>query len=204
VEGTCSPHDTVILQLRNLWALECVLGKWISDFVRLRPLLEFLNKLVIDTLLHVDPRTSTAALAMVEEDTKVDPRDGVVNISIIEDDIGTLATQLERDLLQVRPSGSLHDLAADNSATGESNLVDVHVRGERGAGDLAEAGEDVDDAWWETGLLDELGGVERTERGLFGGLDDDGIAAGDGWADLPCPHKKGEVPWDDLRNDTNL
>jgi len=36
-------------------------------------LLEALDELVVDTLLNVDTRTSTAALSVVEEDTKVDP-----------------------------------------------------------------------------------------------------------------------------------
>jgi hypothetical protein len=204
VGGWSSLHDAVVLQLRNLRALECVLGEWVSDLVRLCPLLEFLDELVVDTFLHVDPRTRTAALAVVEEDTEVDPRDGILDIGILKDDIRTLATQLERDLLQVRPCGGLHDLAADNGATGESNLVYVHVGGERSTGDLAETGENIDDTRWESGLLDELSGIEGTKRGLFGGLEDHGVTAGDGWTNFPCPHKEGEVPWDNLGTDTNL
>ena len=76
--------------------------------------------------------------------------------------------------------------------------------GESRTSDLAKTGEDVDDTGWETSFFDELGGVESAERGLFGGLEDNDIAASDGRADLPCPHEEGEVPWDDLRTDTDL
>lgn len=76
--------------------------------------------------------------------------------------------------------------------------------GESRTSDLAKTGEDVDDTGWETGFFDELGGVESAERGLFGGLEDDDIATGDSRADLPCPHEEREVPWDNLRTDTDL
>ena len=76
--------------------------------------------------------------------------------------------------------------------------------GESSTSDLAKAGDDVDDTGWEASLFDELGGVESAERGLLGGLENDGVAAGDGRADLPGPHEKGKVPWDDLRDDTDL
>lgn len=76
--------------------------------------------------------------------------------------------------------------------------------GEGSAGDLAEAREDVDDAGGETGFLDEGGGVEGAEGGLFCGFEDDDVAAGDGGADFPCPHQEGEVPGDDLGADADL
>lgn len=161
------------------------MGKWVSDLVRLSPLLKCLDKFVIDTLLNIDPGASTAALAVVEKDTKVNPRDSIINISIIKDNIGALTTQLKRDLLQIRASSGLHDLSANNGAASESNFVDVHVGGECSTGNLAEAGEDVDDTWGKAGLLDELGGIEGTKGGLFGGLEDDGVSAGHGWANFP-------------------
>ena len=75
---------------------------------------------------------------------------------------------------------------------------------EGSTGNLAEAGDDVDNTRWETGFFDELGGVEGAERGLFGGLENDDVAAGDGRANLPGPHEEWEIPWDDLRADTDL
>ena len=66
-------HDAVELDLRDLWALEGVLGEWVADDVLLCSLLESLDEVVIDALLYVDTRASAAALAVVEEDTEVDP-----------------------------------------------------------------------------------------------------------------------------------
>lgn len=71
-------------------------------------------------------------------------------------------------------------------------------------GGLAKAGEDVDDARWEASFLGELGGIEGTEGSLFGGFQDNCIAACDSWANLPCPHEQWEVPWNDLAADTDL
>ena len=181
------PHDTVILQLRDLRTLESIIGKRIADLVLPSTFLEPLNELVVDTLLDIDSRSSTAALAVVEEDSEVDPRDGIFDISIVEDDVRALASQLKRHLLQIRASSGLHDLATDDSATGEGDFVDVHVRGDGCTGDLAEAGDDVDDSWWEASFLDELGGVKAGKGGLFGGLEDDDVSTGDCGANLPCP-----------------
>lgn len=78
------------------------------------------------------------------------------------------------------------------------------MRGDGRTGDLTEPGDDVDDAWGETGLFDEIAHVECGEGGLLGGLEDDGVAAGDGGTDFPRPHEEREVPGDDLTADTNL
>ena len=80
-------HDSIILKLRNLWALEGVGSEWVTDLVGSGTLLEPLNELVVNTRLDINTGTSTAALAVVEEDTEVDPGDGILNISIVEDDV---------------------------------------------------------------------------------------------------------------------
>jgi hypothetical protein len=46
--------------------------------------------------------------------------------------------------------------------------------------------------------VEEVGHVERGERRLLGGLEDDGVAAGERRADLPGEHEQREVPGDDL------
>ena len=198
------PHDTVILQLGDLRTLERVRTEWVTNDILLRPGLERLNEFVIDALLNVDPGSSTAALAMVEENSEIDPRNRVLDIRIVEHDVRALATKFQGNLLQIRASSRLHDLSANNGRPSESDLVNVHMSGEGSTCDLAEAGNDVDNPGWETRFFDELGGIESTERGLFGGLENDGVAAGDGRANLPGPHQEGKVPWDDLANDTDL
>lgn len=184
--------------------LEGIGGVRITDNVLLCSLLEPLDELVVDTLLNVDSATSTAALAVVEEDTKVDPRDGVVNVGVIEDNVGGLATKFEGDLLQVAASSGLHDLATDEGGTGEGDLVDIHVGGNGCTTDLTETSNDVDNTWWETSLLDERGGDVTGKRGLLSGLNNNSVTAGNGRTNLPCPHEKGEVPWDDLTTNTDL
>ena len=75
--------------------------------------------------------------------------------------------------------------------------VDVHVGGERGAGGVAETRDDVEDPVGDAGELGEVRVVERGERRLLGGLDDDGAARGERRADLEEEHHGGEVPGDD-------
>lgn len=148
------PHDAVKLELGDLRALEGVRTEGIAHDVLLRPLLEFLDELVVDVFLDIDSGAGTAALSVVEEDAEVDPRDGVINICVFENDVGALAAELEGNFLEIRAGGGFHYLAAHDGAAGEGDLIDVHVSGERGTGDLAEPGEDVDDTWREAGLLD--------------------------------------------------
>jgi hypothetical protein len=198
------PHDAVKLQLRDLRALECVLGEGVANSVLGSALPESLNELVIDALLDVDARTSAAALSVVEVDTKVDPVDGLVEVGIIKDNVGALASELESNLLQVGASGRLHNLSADDGGTSESDLVNVHVGGHGSTGDLSETSDDVDDTWWEAGLLDELASYVRRQRCLLSSLEDNHVTGGNGGADLPCPHEQGEVPRDNLTANTNL
>ena len=198
------PHDAVILQLGDLRTLERVRTEWVTHNVLLRSGLERFDELVIDPLLNIYPGSSAAALAVVEENTKVDPRNCILDIRVVEDNIWALATKLQGHLFQIRASSRFHDLPANNGRSRESDLVNVHVGREGSAGNLAEAGDDVDDARWESGFFDELGGVEGAERSLFGGLENDDVTAGDGRANLPGPHEEWEIPWDDLRANTDL
>ena len=191
-------HDAVELELGNLRALEGVRSERVANDVLGRALLELLHELVVNALLHVDTRAGAAALAVVEEDTKVDPGDGVVDVGVLEDDVGGLATELESDLLEVGGGSSLEDLATDDGGASEGDLVDVHVGGEGSTGDLTETRDDVDDTGREASLLDELGGNEATKRSLLSSFQDDSVTASNGRANLPCPHEKGEVPGDDL------
>ena len=192
------------MELRDLRALERRGLKGVADLVLGRALLESLNKLVVDATLHKDARPRAAALAVVIKNAKVDPRNRILDVGIVEHDVGALAAELERDLLQVRACSSLHDLPADDGAARKGDLVDVHVRGNGSARRLAKAGQDVDDAGREAGFFDELGCKEAGQRCLLGGLEDNGVAAGDGGANLPGPHDDGEVPGNDLAADANL
>lgn len=76
-------------------------------------------------------------------------------------------------------------MTTDNGGSGESDLVNVHVGRDGSSGNLSETRDDVDDSWWETGLLDETGGEKTGKWGLLGSLEDDGVTTGDGWTNLP-------------------
>lgn len=158
-------HDAIELGLGDLGTLEGLAVEGVADLVLEGTGLEPLEELVVDVLLDEDAAAGAAALAVVEVDAEVDPGDGVFDVGVVEDDVGALAAELEGDLLQVALGGGLEDLATDEGGAGEGDLVDVHVGGDGGAGGTAEAGDDVDDAGGEAGLLDELGGVEGAERG---------------------------------------
>lgn len=196
-------HDAVELELGDLRALEGVALERVADLVLLGTGLEALKEGVVDALLDQDTAAGTAALAVVEVDAEVDPGDGVVDIRVVEDDVGALAAQLEGDLLQVTLGSGLQDLAADQGGASEGDLVNVHVGRHGSTGDTANAGDDVDDTWWEASLDDELANIEGGERGLLSGLEDDGVSRGDDGADLPGEHEQGEVPGDDLATDAD-
>lgn len=80
-------HDSVVLELADLRSLEGVGGEWVTNNVLGCSGLELLDKFVVDTGLDVDSRSGAAALAVVEEDTKVDPRDGVLDVGVVEDNV---------------------------------------------------------------------------------------------------------------------
>lgn len=196
-------HDAVELELGDLRTLEGVGGEGVTDLVLGGTLTEAGNELVVDVLLDQQARAGAAALAVVEEDTKVGPGDGVVNVSVIEDDVGRLATQLQSDILEVALGSGLEDGTTDHGGTSEGNLVDVHVAGDGGTGNTTETRDDVDHTRGEASLLDELTHVQTGERGLLGSLHDNGVTGSHGRSNLPRPHEEREVPGDDLTADTN-
>jgi len=63
------------------------------------------------------------------------------------------------------------------------------------------AGDDVDHARGQVDVAEDLGQQQRRERRGFGGLEDDGVAAGQGRCQFPGGHEQREVPRDDLSDD---
>jgi len=193
--------DGLLLLSRNLGAHVHIL-----ESVALGALLgggdELLNELLVDALLDVDAGASGADLALVEEHTNLGSSDGIVDISIIADDEGGLATELEGAAFQVGLGGGLHDDLANVSGASEGDLVDIHVGANGGTSGGAIPGEHVDDTSGVAGLVDELGQAESRQRGLLGGLQNDAAADGEGGGELPDGHEQGEVPGDDLTDNT--
>ena len=113
--------------------------------------LELGDEALLDRLLHEEARAGAADLALVEPDGVDEALDGAVEIGVLEDDVGRLAAELERQAL-AGAGGGLADDLADFGRAGEGDLVDIGVIDDRGAG-VALAGDDVDDALGQAGLL---------------------------------------------------
>lgn len=95
-------------------------------------------------------------------------------------------------------------MTTNNGGTSEGDLVNVHVGRDGGTSNLSKTGNNVDDSWWETSLLDQVGSNETGERSLLSSLQNNSVTSGNSGTDLPCPHEQWEVPWDDLTANTNL
>ena len=64
------------------------------------------------------------------QDTLGSVLDGLVEVGIVKDDVGTLSSELEGDLLEVGLGRLLHDLSTNGGGSGESDLVNVGVGGQ--------------------------------------------------------------------------
>ena len=176
-----------------------VLVERVAEPQRREPRLQPVDDLLVDALLHQQPRSGAADVPLVEEDAVDDALDGLVDRRVVEDDVRGLAAELEGDLL-AGSGDRLGDLATHGGRPGERDLVDVRMPHQRRAR-LAGAGDDVDDPVRELGLLHDLGEQQRGQRGGLGGLQHDGVARGERRGDLPGEHEQREVPRDDLRGD---
>jgi hypothetical protein len=125
------------------------------------------------------------------QDTLASVCDGIVDIGIIKDDVGTLSTELERNLLQVTVCGLFEDLLSDSGRTSEGDLVDSRRRSKGLTNSRTVTDNDVDDTSGDTSLLDELGHVQGCEGGQLGRLHDDGTSGSECGSDLPREHVKG-------------
>mmetsp|Transcript_34092 Transcript_34092/g.61455 ORF Transcript_34092/g.61455 Transcript_34092/m.61455 type:complete len:545 (-) Transcript_34092:51-1685(-) len=182
-----------VVDLRTLVVLA---GEGVTNGVVGGGLGSLLDELVVDLLVHVHAGPGGAALAVVEEERHVRVGDGAVDIDVRADDDGGFATELKSAGLDLFSGEASHDLA-DLSGAGEGGLVDELVAGKRATDGGAETSYDVDDTLGEADLGGELGDEERRERGLLGGLEDDGVTGGKGRTKLPGRHEEGEVPGDD-------
>ena len=138
-------------------------------------------------------------MPLIEEDAIHYALDGLLHGCVVEDDVGGLATQLECHLL-LGARGRAGDGAADCRRPGERDFVDTGVVDEKLPG-VASAGDDVDDALRQVGLLQDLREQQRRERSGLRGLQYDGVAGGQRGRDLPREHQQRKVPRDDLRRD---
>ena len=153
-----------------------------------------------DRLLHEQARAGAADVTLVEVDAVDDALDRLVERRVVEDDVGGLAAELERQLLVGAGDGAL-DRLADVGRAGERDLVDVGVR-RRARAPVSPA---------PVTMLTTPGGSsacrqisakqQRGQRRRLGRLQHDRVAARQRRRDLPRRHQQREVPRDDLAGD---
>lgn len=125
-------HDSVVLKLGSLGSLESLSRERVSNLEGVDLLGEEVEEFVVDSLLDVDPRSGTAALSVVEEQSEGGPRDGLLEVGVVEDNVGRLSSELESHVLEVGRSGGLHDDTSDEGRSSEGELVESRVRKREG------------------------------------------------------------------------
>ena len=191
-------ENPLVLGLGHLRALECVRLERVADHAgALGPLIERLDELVVDGILHQDPRGGSTYLALIRHDACVAPPHSLLKVCIIEDQQRGLASSFQGDVLHCAAC-SLHDLLAGSGRAGKGDLVDVNVRGYSRARDLAVAVDDVDHARREAGFFDQIGKIQHAQGRLLRQLEHYGVAARERRSKLPGCHQQRKVPWDDL------
>src|SRR6266516_1126188 len=154
---------------------------------------ELLDHLRMHRFLDQQARPRGAHFALAVEDPRLRAAHGSLQIGIGEDDVRTLAAQLERDAL-VRLRGHLHDLPANLGGSRERDLVDIGMPHERGAGSGSSSTNDIKRPRRHASLERDLGKQQGRERRLRGRLQDDRAAGREGRGELPARDVEREVP----------
>ena len=144
---------------------------------------------VVEAALDEDAGGVGADLAGGVEVAEHGAADGRLEVGVVEDQQRGLAAELEGDRLEAGGGGRV-DAAAGGDRAGQRDLGDLGVGGEGGAGG-AVALDDREGAGGEAGLGEDLAELEGAERGELGGLEDQGVAAGEG-AGRPSSRRSGE------------
>ncbi|KAG1241180.1 hypothetical protein G6F68_016944 [Rhizopus microsporus] len=82
--------------------------------------------------------------------------------------------------------------------TGERDVVDARMRGQRSAGFMAVAGDDVQRAGGQAHFGGDLGQLQQRQARVFGGLDHAGVARGQRRANATAEDLQGVVPGHDV------
>lgn len=97
-----------------------------------------------------------AALALVEEEGELSLSNRHIDVSIVHDNVGGLATKLERDALQVVHVGVTHNLVTNFGAASEGNLVNIFVLSESFTSNGTITWNNVEDTVGEASLVEKL------------------------------------------------
>ena len=98
-------------------------------------------------------------------------------------------------------AAALGELAVDKQGdlgrAGEDDALDARVGDQRSADGGAVAGEELEDVGGHAGAVEQADGVGGDQRGLLGGLGEDGVAGGERSRDLAGEDGEREVPGGD-------
>ena len=123
---------------------------------------DLLEQLVLEVLVDDQAAVGGAVLAHVPEAGADDLFGDLVEVAGVgEDHRRVLAAAFEGDLLQIAIRGVLQEQAADLGRAGEGDGVDARVLADRAAAGLAAAGQDVEHAVGQAGLLRQFGEAQR-------------------------------------------
>ncbi len=179
-----------------------ILVETVADLHLGRLLAEALEKLLVDGALYVDAVCCNAGLAVVSELGNQGAVDRLLDIGIFEDDDRRMPAELEGELRD-GPCGLLEELLSHFGGAGEGDLAEIRVVHEL-TDDLARrAGNELEDALWNTDLVETLRECHVTERGLRCRAEDHGAARGEGGGDLADGQDQREVPRRDTRYGTH-
>ncbi len=156
--------------------------------------------LIRNRFLNEQSRSRATDVALIEEDPVDDAFDHLVDRCVFEDDVRTLTTEFEGQVLGAR-CDALLDEATNLRGSSERDLVDAGVFDQRRTSGTV-PGDDVDDPAREFRLLEDLRQHQCRERRCFGWLQDAGVPRRQSGSQLPRGHEEGEVPRDDLAGDT--
>ena len=102
-------------------------------------------------------------------------RHGAVEVGVGEDELGRFPAEFQRHGRDM-PGGRRLDQRSDGDRSGERQMADAGMGGERCARLLAEARHDIEGAVRKARLAGEIGERERSEAGLLRRLQDAGVA----------------------------
>jgi hypothetical protein len=123
-----------------------------------------LQQLVLDALLHDQPRRGRAVLAHVPEGTVDDMGGDAIQVfGVVQHHGGVLAAHFKGDFLEVRLGGVAQEAAAGFGAAGEADRVDVHVPPDGFPHLRPGAGDDVEDARRDAGFHRQFGHAQGGE-----------------------------------------
>jgi len=122
---------------------------------------------------------------------------------IRHDDGRAFAAAFKHDAFEVGFCRIFEKIASDFARSGEAHHIDIVVQADGAPGFMTQAGDDVEHAIGDACFGGEGGQADKRERGLFGGLEDQRVAARECGGEFPRGDEQREIPRDDRANHTD-